>query len=273
MRMILPCLLDGVLSSFRSRAALQLEVIVLRHQLEVLQRTRPARVRLTRLDRILWLLIYRVWPRCLDAVVIVKPETVIGLAPQGLSYLVGLEITSTATRPPASPCRGQNIDPAHDAGESAVGRATRPWRTSQAWDRDQSGRCFQIHDPAPEAAIAELADIPSEPCGLSGVRRFFRRADRHVPALDRVHRTAPRTPSHCAFERNRAPHITMGVATGPGGVSMGDRAALSDPGSRRVLRCRFPLAASGHGDQRGSHRCQITVAERVRGKGHRNDPA
>jgi len=77
MRMILPCLLDGVLSSFRSRAALQLEVIVLRHQLEVLQRTRPARVRLTRLDRILWLLIYRVWPRCLDAVVIVKPETVI----------------------------------------------------------------------------------------------------------------------------------------------------------------------------------------------------
>ncbi len=44
MQMILPCLLDGVLSSFRSRAALQLEVIVLRH---------------------------------LDAVVIVKPETVI----------------------------------------------------------------------------------------------------------------------------------------------------------------------------------------------------
>jgi hypothetical protein len=77
MRKILLYLLDSVLSNFRSRAALQLEVIVLRHQLEVLQRTRPARVRLTRLDRILWLLLYRLWPRCLDAVVIVKPETVI----------------------------------------------------------------------------------------------------------------------------------------------------------------------------------------------------
>ncbi len=76
-RKMLRYLLDCVLSNFRSRAALQLEVIVLRHQLEVLQRTRPARVRLTRLDRIFWLFLYRLWPRCLDAVVIVKPETVI----------------------------------------------------------------------------------------------------------------------------------------------------------------------------------------------------
>ncbi len=77
MRKILPNLLDCIVSNFRSRAALQLEIIVLRHQLEVLQRTRPARVRRTRLDRMFWLVLYRLWPRCLDAVVIVKPETVI----------------------------------------------------------------------------------------------------------------------------------------------------------------------------------------------------
>lgn len=73
MRKILLYLLDSVLSSVRSRAALQLEVIALSHQLEVLQRTRPARVRLTLLDRIILLLLYRLWPRCLDAVVIIKP--------------------------------------------------------------------------------------------------------------------------------------------------------------------------------------------------------
>ena len=77
MRKILLCLLDCVIRNFRSRAALQLEIIVLHHQLEVLQRTRPVRVRLTRLDRMFWLFLYRLWPRCLDAVVIVKPETVI----------------------------------------------------------------------------------------------------------------------------------------------------------------------------------------------------
>ncbi len=77
MRKILPNLLDCIVSNFRSRAALQFEIIALRHQLEVLQRTRPTRVRLTRLDRIFWVFLYRLWPRCLDAVVIVKPETVI----------------------------------------------------------------------------------------------------------------------------------------------------------------------------------------------------
>ncbi len=77
MRKILLYLVDFALSNFRSRAALQLVVIILRHQLDILQRTRSARLRLTQLDRILWLLMYRLWPRCLDAVVIVKPEMVV----------------------------------------------------------------------------------------------------------------------------------------------------------------------------------------------------
>jgi hypothetical protein len=38
----------------RSRVALQLEVLTLRHQLEVLQRTGPRRVRLAKTDRWLW---------------------------------------------------------------------------------------------------------------------------------------------------------------------------------------------------------------------------
>ncbi len=195
------------------------------------------------------------------------------MAPQGLSCPVGVEITSTATRPPASPWGGQDTNPAHDAGKPAVGRTARPRRTSQAWDRDQSGRCLQVRDPAPESAIAYLADIPSEPCGLSGVCRFLRRADCHVSALVRVHRPAPRAPSHRAFRRDRTPHIALGLAADPGSVSMGDRAAVSDPGSRSVLRCRFPLTASSHGNPRSSHRPQITLAERLRGTRHRNDPA
>ncbi len=70
-------LLHGVLSGFRSRAMLQLEIIALRHQLDVLRRNQRTRMRLSRLDRTFWVLLYRIWPRCLDAVVIVKPETVI----------------------------------------------------------------------------------------------------------------------------------------------------------------------------------------------------
>src|SRR5712691_6821282 len=63
----------------RSRVALHLEVLALRHQLQVLQRSRPRRVRLATADR--WLLagLSRSWSGWRTALVIVKPETVIAV--------------------------------------------------------------------------------------------------------------------------------------------------------------------------------------------------
>jgi hypothetical protein len=60
-----------------SRAALHLEILALRHQLQVLQRTRPLRVRLAKTDRCLWSLLSRIWTGWRTELVIVKPETVI----------------------------------------------------------------------------------------------------------------------------------------------------------------------------------------------------
>jgi hypothetical protein len=56
---------------------LQLEIMALRHQLEAFYRQNRARVRLLPLDRAFWSLLYRFWPGCLDAVVIVKPDAVV----------------------------------------------------------------------------------------------------------------------------------------------------------------------------------------------------
>ena len=50
---------------------------VIRHQLEVLQRTRPRRLRLAKPDGWLWSLLARIWTGWRTALVIVKPETVI----------------------------------------------------------------------------------------------------------------------------------------------------------------------------------------------------
>jgi transposase InsO family protein len=54
----------------RSRAALQLENLALRHQLEVLQRTRPRRIQLAKTDRWLWVLLSRLWTGWRTALVI-----------------------------------------------------------------------------------------------------------------------------------------------------------------------------------------------------------
>jgi putative transposase len=62
---------------------LELEVIALRHQLAVLRRQRPGRVRLFAIDRLLWVWLYRVWPRCLETMVLVKPATVVQWHRQG----------------------------------------------------------------------------------------------------------------------------------------------------------------------------------------------
>jgi hypothetical protein len=59
----------------RSRASLELEVIALRHQLSVLKRKR--RARLFYADRLLWIWLYRLWPQAINAMVLVKPTTVL----------------------------------------------------------------------------------------------------------------------------------------------------------------------------------------------------
>jgi putative transposase len=67
-----------------SRTALHLEVLALRHQLQVLQRSRPRQLRLMKADRCLRAWLSSAWPSWRTALVIVKPETVIAWHRQGL---------------------------------------------------------------------------------------------------------------------------------------------------------------------------------------------
>jgi putative transposase len=61
----------------KSRAALQLENVALRHQITVLQRS-VKRPRLNACDRHVWIWLSRIWSDWRSCLIIVKPETVIG---------------------------------------------------------------------------------------------------------------------------------------------------------------------------------------------------
>ena len=65
----------AVVGLFRSRAALQAEILVLRHQLNVLRRKSPKRVAFSNVDRLVFTGLYRLAPAVLDALKILKPET------------------------------------------------------------------------------------------------------------------------------------------------------------------------------------------------------
>jgi hypothetical protein len=62
---------------FRPRAALEAEILVLRHQLNVLRRKSPKRLAFSNVDRLVFAGLYRVAPGVLDALKILKPQTVI----------------------------------------------------------------------------------------------------------------------------------------------------------------------------------------------------
>src|SRR5262245_6348726 len=127
---------------FRSRASLEIELIVVRHQLAVLRRQRPGRPQLSSFDRLLWVWLYRFWPQVIDAMVLVKPATVVQWHRKGFRFYwrwrsrrpgrpkIGTEIrafarTSTSLRSAAD---RRILEPRASANSMATDRAPNPYR-------------------------------------------------------------------------------------------------------------------------------------------------
>jgi hypothetical protein len=69
--------LHVVVSPLKTKARLEAEIIVLRHQLNVLRRRVPSKPRLAVADRFLFVWLYRLFPSVLNAIAVVQPETII----------------------------------------------------------------------------------------------------------------------------------------------------------------------------------------------------
>ena len=68
------CVVAGL---FRSRAALHTEILVLRHQLNVLRRKSPKRLVFSNIDRLVFAAFYGLTPSVRKSLIILKPATVI----------------------------------------------------------------------------------------------------------------------------------------------------------------------------------------------------
>jgi transposase InsO family protein len=93
-------LLRSVLASlFKSRARLELEILVLRQQINVLRRQEPKRLRLTNLDRLAFVWLYRLCPAVIDAVTLLRPETLLGWHRKGFRAYWRWKSRSSGGRP------------------------------------------------------------------------------------------------------------------------------------------------------------------------------
>src|SRR5271169_5340528 len=89
-------------AAFKSRAALQVENLALRHQLGVLHRS-VKRPKLTSADRLLWAWLCDVWNDWRSALVIAKPETVIAWHRKGFRLFWTWKVRSGQPGRPAVP--------------------------------------------------------------------------------------------------------------------------------------------------------------------------
>ncbi|MDB4278679.1 hypothetical protein N9917_03680, partial [Deltaproteobacteria bacterium] len=99
MIVLLYALLGTARSSLKSQRELALENLALRQQLAILHR-KSKRPKLHNADRAFWVALCRLWPDWQNALILVKPETVIGWHRKGFRLYWTWKSRNRGGRPP-----------------------------------------------------------------------------------------------------------------------------------------------------------------------------
>ena len=173
--LVFATLLATLSSTVRSRAALELENLALRHQIGVLRRSARKRPKLTPVDRLVWAWLSHIWSDWRSA----------------LASLLGMEDSAgPAGKTHAGP-RSPQPNPQDVPRESHLGCAAHPRRVAQTRHRHRGDQCKQIHGAQPQAAVADLAHLPGKSCPAVGVHRLLYGSHASFPGALRVPGISP----------------------------------------------------------------------------------
>src|SRR6266576_6383679 len=188
-------LLLSLRDCFRARAFLQAEILALRHQLLVLQRSnRGHKLRLGWADRLLWVWLSRLWNDWRSALLLVKPETVIAWHRQGFRLYWRWKSRCCEGRPTVYP-EVRNLIPAHESRQPSLGRSSHSWGTPETRYSGVAGNSRQVHGPAPETSLPVVANLSQESRQGLGFCRFLHCPNDCVPTPIRLcdSRSGPET--------------------------------------------------------------------------------
>src|SRR5262249_4262633 len=157
-------LLWSALTSFlRSRVRLEAEILILRQQINVLRRNSPKRFAFRTLDRLVFVGLYRLVPGIVDALAIVRPETVVRWHRAGFrsfwrwrSRRRGGEAERSAGDPA--------VDSEYERSQPTLGRAPHPRRIAQAWYRGRPDQRCKVHGAEEGRALTGLEILSLQPC-------------------------------------------------------------------------------------------------------------
>ena len=171
---------------FRARAVLQAEILALRHQLLVLQRSsRGRRLRLRWADRVLWVWLSRLWNDWRSALLLVKPETVIAWHRKGFRLYWNWKSRHIEGRPCVSP-EVRHLIRKMSLANPRWGSSPHSRRIAEDWNRGVASHGRQVLGPASEAALPDMANLSQESRQGLGFCRLLRCPHDYIPTPIRL---------------------------------------------------------------------------------------
>src|SRR2546423_9110573 len=237
----------ALIGLFRSRAALEAEILVLRHQLNVLRRKSPKRLAFGNVDRLVFAGLYRAlsggsWNIGRSE----NSQAADGhpLAPRWFPSLLALEIT-TARWPAKDACGHSPAHSRHERREPAVGSTAHPRRTAQARHRCRADHRGKIHGKEKAATVAGLEDLSAQSCRRHCVDGFVRSPDDLVSAVIWISDLAAFPPPASVAGCDRTSERPLDFPSTDRSLRLATDATIYRSRSGlRLLRCRHSAVSS-----------------------------
>ena len=217
---------------FRSRATLELENLALRHQLRVLRRQRPGRPWLFAVDRLLWIWLCRLWPGCLEVMVLVKPATVVQWHRQG--FRLFWRWRSRSGRPSVDR-EIRDLIRQMSSANPLWGAPRIHGELAQARHRGQSSYGRQVHGAKTRCAFPDLAELPARSGRRHRCNRYVRCGIRFVSAALRYDHSGARSKEDRTHSCNRPSDRCLALAPGNRSVPVEHGSPVSAARSRCVV--------------------------------------
>ena len=253
-----------IIEIFADRAALHTEILALRQQVAVLKRKRP-RPSLRKADRVFWVILSCLWPGWRHALVIVRPETVIGWHRKGFRLFWTWK---SRRRKPGRPPVSREI-------RHLVRRMS---RENTRWGAPRiHGELLKLGFSISQAAVSKyMVRYPSPPS-----QSWWTFLTNHADCLASIDFfVVPTATFHLLFgfivlHHERRQIVHFGVTANPTmawvaqqireAFPWGHGAAVPDPRPGRRIRAIVPLDRDGDGRGRGRYGATEPVAKSVCG--------
>ena len=257
---LLYALLATARSSLKPQRELALENLALRQQLAILQR-KTKRPKLSKADRAFWVALCRLWPDWHNALIIVKPQTVIGWHRKGFKLYWTWKSRRRGGRPPIDAELRTLIR--RIASENPTWGAPRIHGELLMLGFEVGEATVSLYMPRLRKPPSHSWRVSPKPHPRPRFHRLLCRAHSNVSRPVRIPRARARAPTYRVLQRNRC---SVRAVDRP---AIGQRlprrlgAEVHHPGPRQDLWRELRSSSAYDGNRAGSHRAAVSMAESV----------